>query len=220
MATKSQATATPDRLWDRIGRGDCPPTYSQFSGPCLVMGTGRSLWDDLGIINHDWIGGRMAVNEAIEHYPHPVDHAVSLHPEYLGHWMHFRQRAWQGSRPITMHSNKDHDLIAASLLYAPHDDVRRLQVWDVRGVGAYTSGLFAVLVALMLGYDRIVLAGMPVDGSGHYYDAPDAPDIEDYGSDHHEQVWIEARDQVFEGRVTSLSGRTCDWLGSPMEASG
>jgi hypothetical protein len=50
-------------------------------------------------------------------------------------------------------------------------------------------------------------------GSGHYFDP------HWYGSEFQDKpnamVWKWARDNVFEGRVKSLSGNTKEWLGAP-----
>jgi hypothetical protein len=67
----------------------------------------------------------------------------------------------------------------------------------------------------MLGYEEIVLAGIPMDNAGHYFDPPwVATDLADSAV---ATVWREARDRVFDGRVKSLSGNTRDWLGAPVE---
>ena len=83
-------------------------------------------------------------------------------------------------------------------------------VWDESASG--TSSLFGVFVAHRLGYRAIVLAGCPMDGSGHYYDAP--------GASYHRldsmwEAWERAAAAGDLVGVTSLSGRTRELLGAP-----
>ncbi len=86
--------------------------------------------------------------------------------------------------------------------------------WPGAEVGA-TSGCFGALVGLMLGYTEIVLAGIPMDNGGHFFDPPwYTTDMEDK-TVHRQWGW--ARDNVFKGRVTSLSGYTRKWLGAPQQ---
>jgi hypothetical protein len=127
-------------------------------------------------------------------------HWVTLHAEYMPGWMAFRKGHLYGSgdSPMT-HSHK----------VKPGVEV----VWPMGQLGG-TSGLYACFVGLLLGYTEIVLAGIPMTGSGHYFDPPW------YGSEFqdrpNELVWKWARDNVFEGRVKSLSGLTKQWLGAPV----
>ncbi len=76
-----------------------------------------------------------------------------------------------------------------------------------------TSGLGAILTALALGYEEIVLCGMPLDESGHNGEPPwrkcgflnEVPDADPH--------WRLAIDLAFGGKVKSMSGRTKEWLG-------
>ena len=85
-------------------------------------------------------------------------------------------------------------------------------VWRLAQDGG-TSGLFACFVGLLLGYTRIVLAGIPCDNTPHYFDP--LPYGGKLDRESPAALWLWARDHVFHGRVTSLSGRTRDWLGAP-----
>lgn len=195
-------------LWHALGgRGEIPSRAGRFSGPLLIMGGGRvaigngkyeTVWDDFAKVR-PWKGEIMCVNDVGMHLHDRVRHWVTLHPEYMPGWMQFRRGHLYGSGDTPMtHSQKD----------KPGVDV----VWPISNVGG-TSGLFACFIALLLGYNEIVLAGIPMTGSGHYFDPPW------YGSQFQDRaneiVWKEARDRIFEGRVTSLSGLTKQWLGAP-----
>ena len=199
-----------EKLWSVLGgTGAIPSRAGKFSGPLLIMGGGRvavggglyeTVWDDFARVR-PWKGEIMVVNDVGQHLHDRVRHWVTLHAEYLPGWMAFRRGHLYGSgdQPMT-HSNK----------VKPGVDV----AWPMGQLGG-TSGLYACFVALLLGYTEIVLAGVPMSGSGHYFDPPW------YGSEFqdraNELVWKWARDNVFEGRVKSLSGHTKQWLGAPVE---
>lgn len=189
----------PDEIWQALGgRGDPPSCLGAFYGPLLVLGGGRSMWDDYAQVR-PWKGEIMCVNDSGMHLHDRVRHWVTLHPEYLPGWVAYRAGHLYGQGvPATTHSNK----------HKPGVD----KAWPVDNVGG-TSGLFACYVGLMLGYSEIVLAGVPMDNSGHYFDPPW------YRSDFDDKairsVWKQAKTHYFAGRVRSLSGFTRELLGEP-----
>ena len=71
--------------------------------------------------------------------------------------------------------------------------------------------MFGVLIALAMGYERIMLAGIPLDNRGYCYAPPNNQSM--FESETLENEWKEARDEVFRDRVRSFSGRTREWLG-------
>lgn len=176
------------------GSGEVPRVAGSRSGTCVILGGAASVWEDNARAPS---GARMAVNDAGAYYMDPLEHWVTLHPEYMPGWMRFRRGHCYGH--AMTHSNREAEGIDIA--------------WHMVNVGG-TSGLFACKVALLLGYERVVLAGMPMDGSPHFFDPPwyrntvfeDAPS---------RRVWEEAGRNFFRGRVTSMSGRTRDWLGEP-----
>lgn len=130
-----------------------------------------------------------------------IRHWVTLHPEYMPGWRVYREKHLYGQGvPAMTHSHKSREGI----------DV----VWKVGNLGG-TSGLFACFIALMLGYDEIVLAGVPMTNDGHYFDPPwQYTAFQDRGVT---QVWKSANLNILKGRVKSLSGHTKEWLGSPFD---
>lgn len=156
------------------------------------------MWDDYAKVR-PWKGEIMCVNDIGAHLHDRSRHWITLHPEYLPGWRHYREKHLYGQGvPAMTHAQKS----------MPGVDT----TWDVQNVGG-TSGLFAPLVGLMLGYNEIVLAGVPMDNGGHYFDPPWVPT--DNVDKAVTQVWRWARDNVFAGRVKSLSGNTMNWLGAP-----
>lgn len=172
------------------------PLANRFSGELLIIGGGRCVWEDLEKTS---IGTVMVINDIGCHFHQRVDHWVTLHPEYMPGWLHYRTGHCYGEGAVPKtHSHKNHKDIS--------------HAWEISNIGG-TSGLFACQVALVMGYEKIVLAGVPCDNSGHYFDKPSVNTNLKDNAVH--SVWQWAKNNVFEGRVKSLSGYTRDWLGEP-----
>lgn len=185
-------------LWNVLGgRGEIPSRSGCFSGPLLVLGGGRTVWDDYAKVR-PWKGEIMAVNDIGAHLHDRIRHWVTLHPEYFPGWRHYREKHNYGDRvPPMCHSQKSREGVDVA--------------WNFAAVGG-TSGLFAVKVGLLLGYTEIVLAGVPMTGDGHYFDPPWYKT--EFADRANEMEWKSAIRNYFNGRVTSLSGKTADWIGS------
>jgi hypothetical protein len=185
-------------LWNALGgQGEIPSRAGRFSGPLLVLGGGRSVWDDYAKVR-PWKGEIMAVNDIGAHLHDRIRHWVTLHPEYLPGWRTYREKHNYGDRvPPMCHSHKVREGVDVA--------------WALSAVGG-TSGLFAVKVGLLLGYDEIVLAGVPMTGDGHYFDPPWYRT--EFADRANEMEWRSAIRNLFKGRVTSLSGKTAEWIGA------
>ena len=171
----------------------------------IIAATARCVWDDLerlgGLDKYDV----MCVNDMIMHYPNPVRHAYSNDWKMILKWTQARRPQYQklDERHIITHSCFGE---TASF----H--------WPWPGHG--TSSLNAVYTGLALGYNEIILCGVPLDNSGHYFDPiwvktnfeREVPYVERHG-DHQIKNWQNARDKIFEGKVKSMSGRTKVLLG-------
>jgi hypothetical protein len=190
---------TPAQIWQALGGSGSPPAaLGRSRGPLLILGGGATVWEDFGRVR-PWGGEIMAVNDVGAYVHEPIRHWVTLHPEFMPGWRYFRRKHLYGAGySLTCH--------------APKPGVEIDQVWHIENRGG-SSGLFGCFVGLMLGYDPIVLAGVPMDNSRHFFDPPWYG--HELGDRANEIVWREARDLIFEGRVRSLSGRTMHWLGAP-----
>lgn len=181
-------------------RGDqpVPSCAGSYRGEAVVCGSGRGLWDDLA----RFAPGScdiVAVNFGGSHLPWPVTHWCSLHHDQLRHWVGLRGLIYPDNAcPIT-HST------------TPGTGVDN--VWWPENAGGGCSGLFAAMVAVWLGYERVVLCGVPEDGSGHFYDPPGSGGT--YANPNADLYWRQANDQIFRGRVKSMSGATRTILGEP-----
>jgi hypothetical protein len=84
-------------------------------------------------------------------------------------------------------------------------------VWDIGNPGG-TSGLFATQIALKLGYEKIILCGIPINNSRRFYDSPNHH-FKYEGISQQEPWQIASR--KFDDRVRSMSGKTAELLGTP-----
>lgn len=186
---------------------DCPmpKIANTYSGNLLIVGTGRCVWDDLNKIDTNFLSecDTMVVNDMGTHYPGAFKHWYSNDDKKLPHWLAGRRdshRIVHGT-DIKMHTN-----------YPGNDPA---VVWPFHGKGS--SGLVCIYIGLALGYSRVVLAGLPWDDSGHYYDAPGGHKL--FGGRKASNFTVETQDQYvidalpyFEGKVSSVSGRSKDLL--------
>ncbi len=209
---------TVDSLCERFKRFGLNPgmdwpreVIGKYSGECLIVAGARCVWDDL----EEWTphGDVMVINDIGMHLPMEVAHWWSNHHENLPSWLQIRRggRLWvlnrKDPKPVKLHSlNK--------MKYS----------WPWPGHG--TSSLNAIYTAIALGYDRIVLAGIPLDNNGHYFDPPTGHRLQgDFNWSHFTQevpdrngeprFWKDAAKDIFQGQVKSLSGRTRELLGAP-----
>jgi len=170
----------------------------------LVTGDGLSLPDDLHRflewkIDHD----AMAVGRSINLYPGEVKHWANVDCEECKHWAENLRGA-----PIR-HTMGDY----------PWFDID----WGIENCELHpddifwhgSSGLFAAYIGLAMGYEKIVLAGCPLDKNGHWYwegleenTGPNWKD-EDYTS------WLEFAHEEKAQKVKSMSGFTAKVLGVP-----
>lgn len=195
------------------GRGQPPPVAGNYSGKLLIVATGRGVWDDLQALG-PWPGDVMAINFIGVTLPLPLTHWCSVHGEMLEPARRLRQTFWEKGARIHTHSVPIHG--GADF------------IWDL-AYGGGTSSLLAAMVGLALGYEQVVLAGCPLDNSGHFYDPPDgylpngisAGARNENGTWSHficrsiELDWKRIEREVFQGRVRALSGRPRQWFGAP-----
>jgi len=185
---------------------DFPKIAGTYRGGVVVCGDAACIWDDLerfgcrsdnGIAKRGW--DFFTVNRLVETFPGRVEHCYSNVAWVIRR--HIRARrdeyAHEFGPPLVSHSRT-----------AGTDFI-----WSWHGGG--TSGLGAILTALALGYDEIVLAGMPLDNGPHNGEPPWRRTRFTTEVNDRDEHWQRAIELAFEDRVRSLSGRTRDWLGEP-----
>jgi len=176
---------------------------SQHTPLCVVAGSGPDFFKDFeraqAIAPEADV---LAVNMTGLWVP-KVKYLVSLHAALLGPLRSLRTEFdWckQGTSA------------PATVCHHAHPGVDEVFPKPVQGI-AGTSSLFAVRVALGKGYERVILAGVPMDNSGRFFDPPNAPHVWPHEVDR--GPWQLAAQDECAGRVTSVSGWTAQLLGEP-----
>lgn len=183
------------------GRGDPPPVAGQSSGAGIILGSAACVWDDLHQLKH-LDATYIAVND-IGCFVHlagaftqfKLRHWCSLHPEYFEPYKFLVNESQP--QKICYHTNKP--------------DKNADIAWDIvlpYMIGG-TSALFATFVALGLGFDPVILAGVPLDNSPYFCGPPHSTQRNFEGCI---KYW-KRNLTLFNGRVKSMSGRTKELLG-------
>ncbi len=171
----------------------------------LLIGSGNCVWDD--IRNAESLApfhGIAAVNEAGIYFPGPLDFWATLHPEKFEGWQALRKE--YGFKPSTLHVSTENPTESP---YRPRIDL----VVDYRYPGtdaSGSSGLYAVKIAQELGYNRIVLAGIPMSIEHKHFNNM----LPWYERDSFIATWHHVL-PLIKDQVRSLSGWTKELLGSP-----
>ncbi len=187
----------------------------------LILSSGRCVWDDIAKVT-PWIGNydTIAINFMVIHWPHELTYAASLHFDLLPQLVKVRRYRKSLNRPIT-YGIKPFDGI---------DFAGKFFDGDIE-----TSGMYAAGIGLHLGYDKIILAGIPFDDSGHFYDPPISSRV--YQESYRVRVkhrycwpasktWDKFRDKAGD-RVRAVSGNlvkcfgelTREWVETPIQES-
>lgn len=181
----------------------------------LVIGGAECVWDDVDALEAmvgRWSGLVLAVNDVAckrdertgRCWPRRIDHFCTLHAEKVAGWKRQRRE------------------LVASLGRSPDWDF--YETWSCgkrapvdrhfTGMTGGSSGLYAVSVALHLGCERVVLAGVPVDARRNAF----RNETEWKAYRRYTDGWV-GRDRVplpqLAERVRSMSGWTRSLLGAP-----
>jgi len=126
----------------------------------LILGSGQNIWwemdkarerlpgSDIMVINHTLMGLEWMIRtDKIK-----ITHYASLHPEFF-----YFLDVWMKGYGVETHSNQDHE--------------RVMNRWPLNGDGS--SALFSLKIALLMGYKRIVICGVPLNNTPRFYDHPD-----------------------------------------------
>lgn len=177
----------------------------RHTGSLLIVGTGRCVWDDVsGLSQPEAV---MTVNDMAMYWPGVIHHSYSNDIEQLVHWAAGRRRPYVNlfSRCGTLHS----------ATMRGGDEYLHINYWPLPSQGG--SGLVAILVGLLLGYQSITTAGMPFDDAGHFFDPPIMSNLRkdrkwsDFTNETPDRL-IRKLLPVMRGKVTALSGRLKDML--------
>ena len=165
----------------------------------LVLGGATCVWKDLDRARalHTF-NGVIACNDAGAFYPDALDAWVSLHPLKWPEWL--LSRALMG-----------HPDVPNIISHRQEPGVTQVVDYRFNGVTPTgSSGLYAAKVALALGFNRVVLCGVPMDPQqAHFFDGKpwDAAPRFKAG-------WRAALPYIAQ-HVRSMSGWTAELLGRP-----
>jgi len=159
----------------------------------LILGGADCVYRDFeAALDLGEFDGVVGANHVGITWPGIFDAWVSLHPDRL-------KRPWVASR--RRRGLPDHKAVITS-----EETERRFPGQENAG----SSGLFAVKVALVdLGFDRVVLCGVPLTRTAHFDDPTDWK----YAESYHEG-WTQALPHIRD-RVRSFGGFTQQLLGAP-----
>jgi len=164
----------------------------------LVVGSGPEVRHEIALYKKEC--DIMAINDIGAYFYDPIQHWVSMHMQYIETLKPVRK--WKGyNQDYTTHTVEPFGQLGGDA------DM----IWKMDRLGG-SSSLLGVLIALALGYTEVVLAGIPMDNSGHAFMVS-----RDYlplglNTEGIRQNWEYAKEHYFEGRVHSLSGWTAKLL--------
>ena len=194
-----------------------PSIAGQYAGKKVVVcADAQCVWDDLERFGcrSDRVRGKvekdgwdfLTVNHLVSTFPGNIEHAYSNGPVFLKKCIAARREEYarEFSGPKHIHSHSP----GATF------------VWPFGGHGS--SGLGACLVAISLGYDRVVICGMPLDDGPHNGEphwrrtAFQTSEVAGGQRTARNAHWWKAKQFAFDDKVRSMSGRTREWLGDAM----
>lgn len=170
-----------------------PEIAGTYSGTCVIVGSGRDMWIDWDKVKDKGFDV-MGVNVGGQFIPR-VTHLFSWHCVQISAIAAFRKQEFYGQEFLT-HSVRKY----------PGID----WVWYLSG-GASMSGISAIDLCVLLGYENIILCGVPMDDSGYFYGRPKNSEI----CDVYRQEEVVRLKKKFGDKVKSLSGYTCEIFGAP-----
>lgn len=122
-------------------------------------------------------------------------HLFSWHKKQISAIKEWRVAEWPDCKAV-VHSVGDHGRVD--------------WIWRFNG-GTSVSGLSCIDLAHLLGYNEIVLVGIPMDNKGYFYKPTDNPDMHDrYRHDEVKKIR-----QMYGDKIKSFSGFTKEIFGAP-----
>lgn len=192
-----------------------PSIAGDYAGKGLVVaGDAIAVWHDLeafgcrcdlrrgSVAKDGW--DFLTINRLVETFPGRIEHAYSNEPRLLDAFIAARRNEYRNEFGGPRHTHA----------------MNKGAKWHWPWGGWGTSALGAVLTGIGLGYERIVLAGVPLDdgphnGEPHWRKTNFSREAADTVSGGMPKHWERAMRLAFDGKVKSLSGRTRNWLGAP-----
>lgn len=190
-----------------------PADWARYrnSDTVLITGDGGSLSRDVRQFEEWGIGHDLfAVNRSLIFHQRQVQHWCAVDLEETIWFAHNLSRAQCPERNVIRHTIGD--LPGAvdfrwEMVYDWEDDLQKLVI-------SGNSGYFAVLASIAMGYERIILAGMPLNSTCHWYEDPEKARGPNWAGHVYTQ-WMDFKMQVPEAeRVRSMGGYSAFILGT------
>jgi len=181
----------------------------QYSGTILILGDGQSMPDDLKrFLSWDIPHNVGALGRAVREYPGIVDHWFNADGEL--------SIAWARSLPAETikHTMGKVDGFDTDWELQQDDYNHGAITGEKPGTRMHgSSALFATLASLKLGYDKVILAGCPLDTEGHYYFEQSKETLGPIWLGYDFMAWLDFAELPEAAQVRSMSGYTAKILG-------
>jgi len=133
-----------------------------YPGGLLILGGGRTVWEDYrkakSLFNTEREYEIMCINDIAGQFKaETIQHIVSCH-----------QRLPKALSIM----RKEKSMLEACLLHSSKPSPGLDFVWEKVSTNGGSSAMLAVKIAIAIGYNKIILCGVPLDTSGHYFDPP------------------------------------------------
>lgn len=139
------------------GSGGIRPSHPRYSGTVVVCGFANTLWDDLKKVSEVRPNlPTIAVNEASLHVKAFAIYSFHTEKEKLGRWTE-EQRTRFGDNFSVYGSGSD-DFYEHNRRNYPY-----VNYWAPASASRGSSGWCARILASMMGFDEVVLCGVPLD---------------------------------------------------------
>jgi hypothetical protein len=206
-------------LWEYEGiKGDAaqPEPVGKHTGACIIVAGARGVYEEyesakefLGKCNKPFT--LLAVNDIGCFIKGNVYAIITAHPEWASGWI-----AW---RTGVGHSGYGPECMNRPLIYADTQHPCVDVVWSGLGNQVGTSGMLACLIAICMGFDKIILAGMPLDFSIPHFFSPYLIHQSDESNVINKSSWEYATTKLptFPQKIRSMSGITKQMLGEPSD---
>jgi hypothetical protein len=190
----------------------------------LVVGSAPSLFDDLAAAQALYpdaeimlVNGACAAVEAAQH-------VLAGHTDKAEEFARAREEAFPFALPWRLHATQR----IGSNPIRPEEYPSVTDWWGPDCTSGATSAGKAALIGLRMGFDRIILVGCPLDGSGYFVGEsagiPQLRSCQRVGDATKQQAatirrykkrMAELAETTFKGKVFSMSGYTRELLGYP-----
>ncbi len=163
----------------------------------IIAGSAECLWKDVErfkeILEPGTVVDVACINHTALHWPRAFQYWITWHTDLFTDLKDQMKHT-----PITI---------------GPDDTADVDMLVSFTGFMATDSSLYAVKVLLDLGFDRVVLCGVPIDNSRKFYDKPE-DELPQWDSSNIQHAWLQ-ESKSFNGKVRSMSGNTRGMFGEP-----